>query len=297
VLAIYDGMCGMNIEAIRTMDFDWLCLFAGDWPDLSAFEGLSDRIEKLSINSAGICDFDNISALKELRYLRIGDGLEPAKKGQKIDFKAFLKLEQCQLSWKKYFTPALLDCPKLRSLTLWHCPAKDLELLSSATQLTTLDLIQGSLVDLRGIEHMQSLRNLTLANLRNLSDLTAISELHGLRHLCISACSKVEELTAIYPLYRLEVLHVDGKFVFEDLEFLRHFPALKELIFECQLKKHDFAPLFELPALRLGRFISLRDFVAKPEELQELARIKRRELNLELFGGGKIKTATFEFSA
>lgn len=297
VLVLYDGMHETNLAAIQTMDFDELCLFAGDWPDLSAFADLADRISRLSINSAGLCDFESLSFLKELKYLRVGDGLEPVQKGRRIDFSAFPKLEQCQMSWKKYFEPALLECAALRSLTLWHCPAKDLRQLSAATQLTTLDLIQGSLVDLHGIEHLQSLRNLTLANLRNLSDLTSLSELKQLRHICISACSKVNDLSPIYPLSKLEVLHFDGKLILEDLEFLRHFPAMQEFIFETQLKKHDFTPLFDLKALQLGRFISLRDFVTKPEALRELAQAKDRKLNLELIGGGKIKTATFAFNA
>jgi hypothetical protein len=277
VLAIYDGMNEANEQAIRALEFDELCLFAGDFPDLSGFADLAGRISRLTISSGvGVCDLESLAHLKALKYLRIAE---------------------CAISWKEYFSPALLECPALRSLAFWHCAAKDLEPLSKARQLTSLSLIQGGLVDLRGIEHLQSLHSLTLAHLRNLNDISAISQLRELRHIQITKCPKVGELAPINSLSKLEVLHVDGKFEFEDLEFLRNFPNLKEFIFDSQVKKHDFSPLFDLRALRLGRFISLRNFVAKPEELQQLAQAKRRELNLELIGGGKIKTATFEFAA
>lgn len=180
---------------------------------------------------------------------------------------------------------------------LWGCPAKDLQLLSTATQFTTLSLCQGSLADLRGIEHLQSLQKLDLALLRNLGDITALRELKDLRGLTISKCAKVEDLSPIHALSGLEELAIAGKHTFENLEFLRNFPALKEFIFEIQLNKHDFSPIFDLPALQLGRFITLRDFIATPEQQQELARAKGRTLKLELIGGGKIKTATFVLDA
>jgi len=298
VLALYDGMHEINQAAIQVMEFDEVCLFAGDFPDLSIFASTADKIKRLSVSTA-VCemDFDSLKYLKELKYLRLSDAIKPAAKGQKIDFSALPKLEECSFSWKDYFTPALLECPNLHTLGLWGCPAKDLQLLSSATQLSTLSLCQGSLADLRGIEQLQALQKLDLVYLRNLSDIGALRELKGLRDLSMSKCAKVQDLSAIHALSGLKELAIDGKHSFEDLEFLRNFPALTEFIFEIQLNKHDFSPIYDLPALRLGRFISLRDFVATPEEQQELARAKGRALKLELIGGGKIKTATFVLDA
>ncbi|SFG91074.1 hypothetical protein SAMN05518865_12265 [Duganella sp. CF458] len=295
VLALYDGMHETSVAAIQTMAFDELCLFAGDFPDLSAFEDAAGKIRRLSVSTAvGVMDFDSLKFLKDLPYLRLSDAIKSAVKGQSIDFSAFPKLETCSFSWKNYFTPSLLECESLRTLALWGCPAKDLRLLSNAPQITTLCLAQGSPVDLGGIERLQSLEKLDISLLRNLADISALGELKALRHLCISNCSKLEDLTPIHSLPMLEVLHVAGKHTFDDLQFLRNFPALQEFIFEIQLKNHDFAPLFDLPALRLGRFITLRDFVATPKLLQELARAKGRKLKLELIGGGKIKTVTFK---
>lgn len=295
VLAIYDGMHEANEAAIRAMEFDELCLFAGDFPDLSVLAGSAGKIKRLSVSTA-VCemDFDSLKYLKELKYLRLSDAIKPVVKGQKIDFSALPELAECAFSWKDYFTPSLLECPNLRSLGLWNCPAQDLHLLSKATQLTALYLCQGSLVDLRGIEHLQALQKLDLAHLRNLGDISALRELKSLRSLNISKCAKTEDLSPIHSLAALNALYLAGKYTFEDLEFLRSFPALQEFIFEAQLKKHDFSPIFELPALRLGRFISLRDFNVAPGELQELARKAGREVKLELLGGGKIRTVTFE---
>jgi hypothetical protein len=295
VLALYDGMHEANVAAIQAMAFDELCLFAGDFPDLSIFASSAARIKRLSVSTA-VCemDFDSLKYLKELKYLRLSDAIKPSAKGQKIDFSALPALEECAFSWKEYFAPSLLACPNLRSLGLWGCPARDLQLLSTAPQLTTLYLCQGSLVDLRGIEHLQALQKLDLANLRNLGDISALCDLKSLRILNISKCAKTEDLSPIHSLSGLEALYLAGKYTFENLEFLRSFPALEEFIFEVQLKKHDFSPIFDLPSLRLGRFISLRDFNAASGELLELALKAGKELKLELLGGGKIRTVTFE---
>lgn len=54
---------------------------------------------------------------------------------------------------------------------------------------------------------------------RNLSDISSAGELRELRHVQITKCPKVVDLTPINSLSKLEILHVDGKFEFEDLEF------------------------------------------------------------------------------
>lgn len=295
VLALYDGMHEINVAAIHTMEFDELCLFAGDFPDLAAFAEAAGKIRRLSVSTAvGVMDFDSLKFLKDLNYLRLSDAIKPVVKRQAIDFSAFPKLETASLSWKDYFTPSLLECPELRTLALWGCPAKDLQPLSKATQVRSLFLAQGGLVDLRGIEHLRSLEKLDLALLRKLEDISALRELKALRHLTISKCPSLEDLSPIGSLSKLEELHVSGKHTLDDLEFLRNFPALQEFAFEIQLKKHDFGPLFDLPALRLGRFIALRDFVGTREGLQELAQARGRELKLDLIGGGKTRSVTFE---
>jgi hypothetical protein len=71
VLALYDGMHSMNEAAIQTMEYDEVCLFAGDFPDLSIFASVAGKIQRLSV-STGVCeiDFDSLKYLRELRYLR-----------------------------------------------------------------------------------------------------------------------------------------------------------------------------------------------------------------------------------
>ena len=87
-----------------------------------------------------------------------------------------------------------------------------------------------------------------------------------------------------------------SKLALEDLAFLSGFPDLREFIFDCQVVEQDFTPLYNLRNLRLGRFISLREFHSTDDDLGELARQAGRSMTLEVLGRGrKEQTVTLMF--
>jgi hypothetical protein len=86
VLALCDGMNAMNRAAIVDESFDELCLFSGDWKDLSFLATVPEEMSRLSVNGSQFCDFDSIMGLSGLRYLRLGDGIDALAPNQVIVF-------------------------------------------------------------------------------------------------------------------------------------------------------------------------------------------------------------------
>jgi hypothetical protein len=297
VLAVYDGMNDANRAAIASEHYDQLHLFYGDWEDLSCFDEVAGKINRLSVSNYGKCDLAGLQKLKNLTYLRL-DNIGPALPKQTLDFSAFTALEECEVSWRKEYSLNLFDCPELRKLTIWKYPAKKLEELGRASQLKELDLSQSPVVDLSGLDALLSLKKLSLDALRNLQDISALERLPSLRSLSIAKCPSLEDLSIVTALDRLERFFYTGKKPLDDLDFMSALPQLQEFIFNCEVIRQDFRPVFGLRHLQSGRFIALRNFIASDEELHALASQHGRLLQLEVLGQGrKEQTVSFEFRA
>jgi hypothetical protein len=248
------------------------------------------------VTTAGRCDIGNIASLTELRYLRLNDAYEALAPRQAFDFSSFAQLEECYIGWKKTYSANLFDCPKLAALTIWKYDSQGLGDIARATRLQSLDISESPLVNLEGIGHLSSLKELRLGSLRKLEDLGPVESVISLTAIGIEKCSKLSDLSNIDHLKGLQSFYLNSKIPLDDLEFLSNFPALREFNLNCQLVKQDFTPLFKLSNLRSSRFIALRDFTATDEELDGLARLAGRTLKVEILGRGrKEQTVTFFF--
>jgi Leucine-rich repeat (LRR) protein len=287
VLALCDGMNEINRAAIVDESFDELCLFSGDWKDLSFLATVPQKISRLSVNASEHCDFDGITRLAGLRYLRLGDGIAPIAPKQVIDFSRLVNLEACALGWNKHYSKNLFDCPRLESLTIWKFDESSLGAIARATQLRTLDISTSPLVNLDGIERLTRLEHLTLDSLRKLDNLAPIDQVTTLTSLSIGKCPALADLSGIFSLPGLKKIGLNRKAALDDLQFLTLFPKLQEFVFDCPIIDQDFAPVYGLQQLRSGRLLSLRGFTATDQELADLARRAGSALTVEILGRGR----------
>lgn len=296
VLAIYDGMNDVNKSAIANETYDELCLFAGDWEDLSHFSTVADKVRRLTVTARGRVDIGAIVHLTGLRYLRLNEGYEAVAPKLVFDFSSLIHLEECYIGWQKNYSTNLFDCPKLASLTIWQYHSQGLGDIARAAGLRSLDISDSPLVNLAGIEQLSHLEALRLGPLRKFEDLSGVENVASLTSIAIQKCPKLSDLSSIYRAKGLQRFTLNSKFPVADLEFFSCLPNLREFIFDCQVVKQDFTPLFKLRKLRLGRFLSLRDFTATDDELGDLARQAGRTMTLEVLGRGrKEQTVTFSF--
>lgn len=295
VLAIYDGMNDINKYAIMNESYDELCLFGGDWDDLSFFSTVADKVRRLNVTTAGRCDIGKIASLTGLQYLRLNDAYEALAPRQAFDFSSLVQLEECYIGWKKTYSSNLFDCPKLTSLTIWKYDSQGLGDIARATQLRSLNISESAQLNLDGIQHLSSLKELRLGSLRKFEDLGPVESVASLTSIGIEKCPKLSDLSNIYHLKGLQSFSLNSKIPLNDLEFLSNLPALRVFNLNCQLVKQDFTPLFKLSNLRSSRFIALRDFTATDEELEGLARLAGRTLKVEILGRGRKEQTVTSF--
>jgi hypothetical protein len=296
VLALCDGMNEINRAAIADESFDELCLFSGDWEDLSFLATVPDKISRLSVNGCERCDLDGIMRLTGLRYLRLDDGVDPISPKQVIDFSALVNLEECTIGWHRRYSKNLFDCPRLASLTIWKFDESSLGTIARAKRLRSLDISTTPLTNLDGIAHLTRLEHLTLDSLRKLGDLAPIDKVTTLTSISIGKCPALADLSGIFSLQGLKKIGLNRKASLDDLRVLSFFPALEEFVFDCQIIDQDFAPVFGLRQLRSGTLIALRDVTASEQELADLGRQAGSALTVEILGRGR-KEQTILFKA
>ncbi len=183
-----------------TPDFD-RHLAAGDWDllslfgaDISSFEPLlpyADKIKRLDVSS-GIESSKGFEALTHLEDHDLQDYPKPAP-----DFRVLPKLRKLKILWDSSRKTTNLINPQLESLSVTGYGDRDLLALQPLSKLSYLDLRQGSLRSLSGINALRNLTQLSLIRLRNFEDLEALTHCDKIRHLETSHLPNLLNVDAI----------------------------------------------------------------------------------------------------
>ncbi len=294
VLAIYDGMSETNERAIVDESYDTLCLFYGDWTDLSYLAQVADKVRALDVKCAGLCDLEGLYGLSKLEYLRL-EHVQPLAPRLGFDFSRFPALKSAYVEWRPAYS-GLFSSRGLEQLTMWGYPCKDLAPFADAVLLRSLCLIGGALENVAGVAQLTRLENLELSRLRKLHDIDALSGT-WLKSLHVDLCPALTNLAPALSLAFLDTLAYNGKIALPSLKLLMGLPKLREAIFNCAVGDQDFGSLFTLKHLALIRFIELADFQMTEVRLHELAKASDRKVKVELLGAGRKKpTVTLAFS-
>lgn len=185
-------------------------------PDLQRLHVINRTRDRLSV----------ISELKGLRVLTIESDTTAH-----IDMAFWPELEELAFTWNGRFCN-LDKAARLAILRVWSWKAKNLEMLWGVPQLRALELVQGSLRSLHGIEVCSELETLSLSHLSKLDDFHAIGALKSLRTLTIESCRMLTDLNDLTSLSRLQTLSLTN---------LRKIATLKPLSSNRNLRKLFFA--------------------------------------------------------
>jgi len=93
---------------------------------------------------------------------------------------------------------------EIKTLYLQQMPSLvSLEGIEAASSLETLDIENTALTNLRGIEHLLSLEDLTLNDCNQLQDISELGQLHALKHVHSYDCSQLKLLPSTWgPMLR-----------------------------------------------------------------------------------------------
>jgi hypothetical protein len=141
-----------------------------------------------------------------------------------IDFKTFENLEELETEW----LPAMkFDCSNLRLLVLRKTKAPSLEFLSNLGKLEALELLQGELPSLKGIEKITTLKALTLYSINKVDSVLPILKLLNLEYLDIRNFKGDIDIAILKPLVNLKWLVLENCY---DVRNIQKLDDLKSLI-------------------------------------------------------------------
>lgn len=244
--------------------------------DLTLLDQLPN-LRRLNIVNRTASDLSAIKTLRRLRALSLH-----SNSIVDIDLSAWPMIEELAVTWSRKFD-GLASAHNLINLCVWRWKESDLQRLAGAPQLRNLEIIQGSLRSLAGVEHCVHLKELALAYLYKLTDFRAISDLKALRRLQINACKKLNDLTLLSGLPNLEDLDIDRLGEIESLTPLRANQKLRRLFFgDTNVLDGNTAVVNEIGIEHIG-FRNRKHYNYKYNHL-----LTTEELNLSRLAGRRV---------
>ncbi len=221
------------------------------------------QIEIISINTNTI-SVKNFPILTNVKELYINDYT------QEIDFNKFPNLNKCTLDWTNKLRN-LHNCDKLNYLIIWKFKPKEKNLssLKGLTKLEYLEIHQGNITTLEGIENLISLKELELHYATKLLTLANINQLKKtLNRLFIDNSKKIKDHSIVRELKKIKVLALNDCGDIKSLEFIKDMPNLQELRFvNSNVIDGNLLPCLGLKSVL---FNNKRHYTHKCEEINNL---------------------------
>ena len=170
-----------------------------------------------------------------------------------VDFSKIIGIEELKINVNKG-TLNYNRIESLKSLLIgdYKSTNSDLSDLFVSTELDTLQLIEGKMISLNGIERSSKMQYLDIIYCRRLEDISALSKVrHSIKSLNISNCSKIKDFSVFYELTNLERLEIWGNNTIPSLDFVKYMPNLKTLFLEINIEDGDITPCLGLHSAKL----------------------------------------------
>ncbi len=219
---------------------------------LSAFP----RLRSLKVIDLTISSVEPIHALRELRALEVTTYCKT-----ELRFSAFPHLEECALEWRPKAT-SLFDCQTLKNLFVNRYSGKDLEPFGRLKKLESLAILNAPIENLRGLQDLNNLQSLRLANLKRLTSISGIEGLVNLEKLEIHTCPGITSIAGIEHLSRLRQLHLNNDGAIASLKPLEELTALESVLFyeSTNIVDGDLSPLTRQKKLTRVSFQNRRHY-------------------------------------
>jgi len=210
-------------------------------------------------------DLGDLSRLRNLRYLSISGSR------QKLDLDIFEKLEELRVEWhpKLHMPPKFTSLRKLL-LRGYKSKTKDLSSLPEIPNLTRLELVQGNLERLEGVQRFSRLQSAEFSYMKNLKDISALRNVGAFTDLRFATCKAVEDFSITKSIPNLVALRIIDCGNLSSITFLNEIPKLEEFRFvKTKIMDGDLSPLLRLK--RVG-FLPSKGYSHTPEQIEAAIR-------------------------
>ncbi len=185
-------MTGIHISSLgsyKAKDLEFL----RDHPDVTS----------VLVSEGGGIDLSGLAYLTKLKHLTLDNYDSP------ISLRKFGQLETFAGEWSKELQLGP-DCARLTSLSLRKYKAKDLTQFPCLPALSTLELVQASIVSLEGIQSHLQIKKLKFHRCSKLVSIGAIAGLsHGnLEQLSFERCPKIKNIGILGRLSRVKTINL-----------------------------------------------------------------------------------------
>lgn len=211
----------------------------------------------------------SIEGLYELEHL---EELLVSGPPVQLDLARFPGLRELRCDWGPKLAN-LGSLRKLESLRLgkFKSRAGNLVELRLPPSLTELQLVQGNLRSVDGIQGLRSLRTLDLSYLPQLTDIGPLTQLVSLRELELQRCKRAVDTAVLASLKGLRKLKLFDVESVASLAFVLELPSLEFISFiGTKVQDGDLAPLAEHPNLRFAGFADSRGYTHRNEDIKKL---------------------------
>lgn len=258
------------INVIREENISILRLsYSAGWKekDISFLEKLqSSSLRGVEVYSWNVTDITPLKYLPKIEYLGI-----QCKFTNAPDFSIFRKLRICKLLWRPK-AKSVFDCLDLKLLNIVNYPFEDLQTLKKITGLNRLQIKSKKLVSLLGIESLQSLTILDLADCPNLELIMSIEMCQELQLVALESCKKLNNISSIGELEKLKdfILIDCGKI--KSLHSLAKCRLLESMTFsgDTNIEDGDLTPLLNLPILKRISFADRLHYTHNRDQIAAL---------------------------
>lgn len=231
--------------------------FLEDYPDVAG----------VAVPYAEKIDLGDLSRLRNLKYLSISGSR------QELDLGIFEKLEELRVEWhpKLHMPPRFSELRELL-LTGYKTKTRDLSALPEIPNLTRLELVQGNVERLEGIQRFPKLQSAEFSYMKDLKDISAVRKAGGLTDLRFATCKAVEDFSVTKSMPNLRTLRIIDCGKLPSIAFLNEIPRLEEFRFvKTRIVDGDLTPLLRLK--RVG-FLPTKGYSHTPEQIEAAIRAR-----------------------
>ncbi len=199
------------------------------------------KLRALIIPNCGSISINGLEQLHSLRFLSLGGVREGA------NLSGLERLEELSIEWHKNFV-----FPKkseyLKSLALRkYCPkSKTLEELLRFPAIEFMEIVQGNIESLIGIDHLSKLSGAEFHYMKKLEFVSQLA-LTSVNKIVFTHCPHLKDVTTLGGCINLSSLFYHDSAALPDLKFVKESASLQEFRFcRVDVLDGDLSPLFKL---------------------------------------------------